>query len=822
MALGERQVGHSAVRARPECVASCRGERSATSGRVDIGVHGHDTLSATTTGHRRKGWQKELGMLRKTLDTWSSVAQAFTTAHCARTHATGPHLHVGCQSMDLVACARRVFKGRVRLVQPPFLHSAGDLVIVIGENAPWCAKARQLMMANWWRLGLLLPHQSVQSLPEVNLSLEALLGALIERAAVVCAEEKQSRQASQWQGPMTHEHEAFPTWQDVEQAEGPWRSLLDEVRALFEARPSMSSWEPELETPWRQRLQQLVPWKLERVQVVKNPKTRRSPVAPWTHRGACLQYMSGHIAVESEELSSQLVPRSRFGAPVQFAIFWYGYAREMLPIASDEPQQPVRDVPAGIVQVAEGVRFLLGESAERIPRSTCQLVGKLHLQLGHLSQRELTRLLSSHGASAITLEAVSKLQCDTCDRARKVPPARAASAPSQPTPCFGDQLQCDFFHCMDLAGTSHTLLGIIDTASHLHVSRRVLEKAAAPTLHALLSAWITPFGVPVEIKADLDPAFRGKFAEGIATLGAELIHVPAEQHSQLGRIERHNAVLRTALLKLIDEQGVARGEELDLVLAAAVHAKNHLMRKAGVSPFIAAFGRLPRIPGELLDDGDQFASAAVTENEQIRRAMHLRLAAQKSMLDVQQLEALRAAILRKAPPGHEVNFHPGQRVAFYRTRALQRRGARVKRSGYIPATFVAYEAGPRRSNNAWVLAGSRVTLVSCSQLRPAIGFEQWIPDAEDHRNLEAAIRDGALHQLPNEIEIPPAPETEPLTEMDVASRYDHARSGMLTPVYPSLNLDDLPEVPEDDDPQEHARGVLDESLMRVRERERVI
>eukprot|EP00971_Amphidinium_carterae_P100221 1982114-Amphidinium_carterae.1 len=185
---------------------------------------------------------------------------------------------------------------------------------------------------------------------------------------------------------------------------------------------------------------------------------------------------------------------------------------------------------------------------------------------------------------------------------------------------------------MDLSGASHVILGVIDCASHLHVARRVVEKSAEPTLHALLSAWITPFGIPLEIKADLDPAFRGKCAEGLAILGAEVIHVPAEQHSQLGRVERHNAVLRTALLKLIDEQGVARGSDMDPAIAAATHAKNHLMRKADVSPFVAAFGRIPRIPGELLADGDQFAGSTLSEDEQIRRATQLRIAVQKALL----------------------------------------------------------------------------------------------------------------------------------------------------------------------------------------------
>eukprot|EP00971_Amphidinium_carterae_P172783 3425159-Amphidinium_carterae.1 len=365
------------------------------------------------------------------------------------------------------------------------------------------------------------------------------------------------------------------------------------------------------------------------------------------------------------------------------------------------------------------------------------------------------KLLASHGANPVTLTAAAGLDCATCNRQKTVPPPRPSSAPQNFA--FGESLQGDVFFVMDTTGTNHPILGLIDAATHLHVARRITSKNALDMWKVFLDTWISPFGVPVELKVDADPAFRGTFGEGCGRLGIELLHVPADRHSQLGRIERHNAVLRVTLLKMISEHSVHTPEDLDTTLQAAVSAKNSLSRRAGVSPHIAAFGRMPRVPEQLLsDEHNAHLHQSLTTDQQVRRSMRLRLAAQKTFLEVQQMEAMRSAILRKQPPPSASSYTPGERIAYYRTKAMTRRGHRSKRSGYIAATFVALDSGPRgKSQNAWVLAGGRLVLVDIAQLRPAVGFENWIPTAEDAALLEEAVNAMAPGELPMDRDEPP-------------------------------------------------------------------
>eukprot|EP00971_Amphidinium_carterae_P197999 3929766-Amphidinium_carterae.1 len=48
---------------------------------------------------------------------------------------------------------------------------------------------------------------------------------------------------------------------------------------------------------------------------------------------------------------------------------------------------------------------------------------------------------------------------------------------------------------------------------------------------------------------------------------------------------------------------------------------------------------------------------------------------------------------RRAPRGKENNFVPGEKVAFFRTRAIPRHGSRTKMPGYQVGTFVAMDPG---------------------------------------------------------------------------------------------------------------------------------
>eukprot|EP00971_Amphidinium_carterae_P041036 805917-Amphidinium_carterae.1 len=81
--------------------------------------------------------------------------------------------------------------------------------------------------------------------------------------------------------------------------------------------------------------------------------------------------------------------------------------------------------------------------------------------------------------------------------------------------------------------------------------------------------------------------------------------IPPEAHHQLGKIERHNWLLKGILIKLADQLAATTVEDVKRILPAALHGKNSCVQRSGHSAFAAAFGRQPRVPGSLWDERNE-------------------------------------------------------------------------------------------------------------------------------------------------------------------------------------------------------------------------
>ena len=65
----------------------------------------------------------------------------------------------------------------------------------------------------------------------------------------------------------------------------------------------------------------------------------------------------------------------------------------------------------------------------------------------------------------------------------------------------------------------------------------------------------------------------------------------------------------------------------------------------------------------------------------------------KAFADVDAKEAIRAAVLRKVPTRRSDEFQPGEKVAFYRSKSVSKRGTRQKRAGYQLGTLISADPG---------------------------------------------------------------------------------------------------------------------------------
>ena len=498
------------------------------------------------------------------------------------------------------------------------------------------------------------------------------------------------------------------------------------------------------------RLKQLVPWELTRAQVYANPVTRRLPPdVPYTHRGAAMILNDGQLMIESEDLSEVRQPRLRFSTPVRIAVFFYGIAED------DKSQKPEpRDTPDVHVP---GLRTDISFPGlpDTIPKEVRSAVARLHCNAGHPPRQELVRLLAAHGTiNAAVLTTLEHLKCGTCERARGPLKPRPASVPEF-VGQFAEQLQADVFYVRDLSSTNHALLGVTCLATKLYQAAILVSRDPQVVLNEFDRLWLRPYGYPLFMSVDADGAFEGVFLQHLQESGVLVNVVPADGHHQVGAIERKNAVFRTVLERLIDQNGVTSKEQLDLCISAAIWAVNSSIHTRGRSSLQAVFGKLPRLPGDLLSD-----SAALATSDYHLLTEQLRSQACQAVAEMSASSVIRRALLRKTATSRaRVNeLLPGAMVAYWRWN-LKARGR--KRGGYILGRLVVKD-----EKNAWVQSGGSLVQVTQEQLRPAIGIEMWTPSPTDVKMLKSAgklLREG-LWQDAREAGPPPDEPLEPVVQ----------------------------------------------------------
>ena len=489
-----------------------------------------------------------------------------------------------------------------------------------------------------------------------------------------------------------------------------------------------------------------------RIQCAYTPTTRRIPTAlafdsEVTSRAALLEYANGRRVLEVDNILELQLPKQRFDTPVAVAIFMYGTLREeppTRPTATDEDAKlPLADLPTDIT-------FPGLPSGHGINVDTRRTVARLHLNLGHPSPQELIRMVAYYGgAPSAIITCIQHLKCSTCERLKSPQQPRPATMPKFIAGQFGDEVQGDLFYVRLLTGDAIPVLGLVDKATGYHQAAVCTTRNSAETFEIFVKCWFKPFGLPYKMMLDPDTAFRGDCQRQIESLGIICDFCPAEAHWMIGMVERRNSILRCILEKLIDQHAASTTDELELLLAPALHAVNSSTFTRGRTAFQAVFGRVPRLPGGLLTDETSLASshgALDQPDNLLAKAEIIRSEAQKYLMDLNINQQLGRAILRRTRNTKYVDLSPGQPCAFWR---WQKKGQR-KRGGWIVAKFLSWDPSAP-SKLAWLRTGNSTTLVAAEQIRAAMGFENWHPSEQDIRALKDAEKSFQEHLLEDDV-----------------------------------------------------------------------
>ncbi|CAK8996955.1 Copia protein (Gag-int-pol protein) [Cleaved into: Copia VLP protein, partial [Durusdinium trenchii] len=387
-------------------------------------------------------------------------------------------------------------------------------------------------------------------------------------------------------------------------------------------------------------------------------------------------------------------------------------------------------------------------------------VARLRLNTGHANKKELIRFLSAHGSvNAATLTAIEHMVCGSCQRTRKPDAPRPASVPHF-LGQYGERVQLDIVYVRDLTGSNHMILGMVDLATSFQQAVRVQSRNAEHVLEMFLRAWLAPYGYPLVCEVDADGAFEGEFRLQLEHAGVHVPVIPPEAHWKIGTVERRNAILRTTLEKLIDENAVVNGAGLDWILVAAVQALNASTASKGRCPYQAVFGRLPRFPGDLFSDD---RALAVTDSHLL--AEELRCQALRVINEMRASQTIRRALLRKTKPGREEckQILPGSLAAYWRW--SKKVGGR-KRGGYVLGRLVSHDDDGK---SAWLHAGQSIAQVTYEQLRPAYRLSPWC----DAPSAQAEATPMALEGQPAAEDVPIPGSSSGPTTMSQSNIVDH-------------------------------------------------
>ena len=337
----------------------------------------------------------------------------------------------------------------------------------------------------------------------------------------------------------------------------------------------------------------------------------------------------------------------------------------------------------------------------------------------------MVRILAAAGKlDSKILGALDALRCGSCIRMTKtVKPPPSSTSSTKYSGAFGDHLQSDIIYIRLLTGEAIPTIGIVCMSTNYHAAKTLRDRSPERALDVMHEIWYRPFGLPLSITLDSDGAYLAANQAWHQHLGIEHNVIPAEESWRLGKIGRRNALMRTLAERLIDQNGAVTRHDLDHILTAVLNSMNTSTYTYGRSPCQAVFGRVPRPIGDILSDQTALSiSPQLHPEQQSLQPELLRAEALTALAQFSASQAVRRALLRKTRnQGDPTSLEPGQTIAYWRQ---QGRSRQRKRGAWNLARFLALD--PDRKS-AWVQVGKHSLKIGVTQIRPAAGWENWVP-----------------------------------------------------------------------------------------------
>ncbi|CAL1141583.1 unnamed protein product [Cladocopium goreaui] len=469
-------------------------------------------------------------------------------------------------------------------------------------------------------------------------------------------------------------------------------------------------------------------------------QVRRSTLAAeWTPE-FCGWLLDGLEAVQEEAAQTFHLELHR---EVPITKIWEAVPVELEPTPEGQLRQHLQ-------QQEHGTRYdyiSFSGDAAMVNKTMRSTLAHLHVALGHVTNDKLKRMMLLNGAKPELASIIDHLECQICKQVRSpmATPKAAFQRPMQ----FNERIVADSFYIWDSENTKYAVTHVLDTFSLYQIAVAAQDPSSEGTTALLRDRWIGVFGPPAVLMTDQGSEFHGQLEPLLTTFGTFHEMVPPTAHWRMSLAERHGAVLKVLLMKIIKEQSIIGLQQLQMAVVAATAARNSQARIAGYSPTQLVFGRdttLPTNMMEALAGHFQFQLARPTSPEEsFFRANQIRKAASEAFQWMEASEALKKAAGSRARLPKLELLMEGSQVMFWEPPAHRRGMSRRLQddvSWFGPAVVAAIERKDGAIKRVWVRYKNKLKGLPLEFVRMAV--------AEEHE--AAAIAKEALEDLAKQLE----------------------------------------------------------------------
>ena len=244
----------------------------------------------------------------------------------------------------------------------------------------------------------------------------------------------------------------------------------------------------------------------------------------------------------------------------------------------------------------------------------------------------------------------------------------------------------------------------------------------------------------------------------------EHIVAPAESH-RLALVERRHVTLRRAIEIYMDDMKVTGTKGIRQALTYVVPQLNDTVSVAGYSPSQWLLGKVPRLPGGLMQE--ELAPAHLGDHDQFEQLLQQRAAAKRALISADLDAKLRRALLRQYQ-GTDLPLQIGQKCFFWRD---QRQDRLVKIRWHGPARVVMVEYSKDEKPELYWLA-YKTQLIRCSPHHVRADFtaaDTQLADAQEARREVASLRSRGVTRFLDLNKINRRRRLEDFNEDDIAS-----------------------------------------------------